>query len=1199
MDILSTRTLMKALMALIVLYSSTMGQPPRIQYYCPTNCRCATLPGRGDAVQLVCRYRSLTNSSLVPIQTNHTVWLSVLCTASFFSRPRSEPQDNQFSHLNYLEELSIIACRLEDIPSRWFAGLTSLKRLSIGNVLQARDSASPLPFGVFDAVPNLEQLEVIGDNRWFHTGMFCNLHRLKYLKLGPNSLLDVWDAGFNCSSDETCSLCSSNVEEVNLGYNFLSQLPSGLGIAFPNLVTLNFSHNFMQNISDKGLENLQKLQTLDLSHNVLENLGQKQFAEMENLQYLNLSFNALTFVADTAFENCTLLKVVLLQGNRLTDVGSALGDLSSLLHLDISNNSLSTITNETFQHNVRLHTLNLDLNKLTTIPPGAFGNLNLLMNLGLSKNSLSTLGGQSLKGLFRLQELNLAENLIDKTHPSAFQDCQSVTALNFSNNFLTSIPSTLRHLSVLTILDMAKNSIREIKFDDLLGLNYLQGIKLKDNFIPEIPREFFYSARNLRVINMANNRISKIEMGAFDPLENLTYIKLENNEIKNIDFIFNRLSKLSVLNLENNRIQWLERDTFPLYLQQVHLRLNRISYIAPYTFSDLILLFNVDLRVNSIRVLEREALYVSPLTRQIPGFAHVPEIQLGGNILNCTCDMKWLDIMYRYYQSNPKFPKIPDMNDVYCRNAFPGEKGLKRYVELRGEDVVCQYQTYCSSIFCHCCEFTACDCRHVCPENCTCYQTHDTNINDVRCDNKGYTSVPHLGMMLTNLTLANNGITELKPMGFIGKRHLSSIDLANNSLVSIANQSFTGLFQLRTLNLSFNLLEDLKEYSFSGMTMLENLYLDHNLLTSIDPSTFASLSRLKILTLHSNRLEYLLLPDVFDVTSLVHLTLSHNRWPCDCDVIYDFKHWVVSYKAIIFDVGNINCTFKRINGSEYEIMKVNNTQYPVQRVVGKRAKYKGGVDDVMVVQNKVLYFDEDFYCNNITRNNSGSVRYIHKKEINTTHVAALVSVSILFFLTVIVTSLLLYYRTEIKVWIFVKFGCRPFYKPPDDDEKIFDAFISYSSKDEHLIVHELAPRLENGHPSYKLCLHYRDFPVGASIAETIIDAVEASKRTILVLSQNFLDSEWCLYEFQTAHHQALQDRTNRVIVILLEDIPLKNMDNELRAYMKTKTYLRWDDPWFWDKMAYALPDVHKDRVNNEIELPEKFLFNGYRGQSRV
>jgi hypothetical protein len=143
----------------------------------------------------------------------------------------------------------------------------------------------------------------------------------------------------------------------------------------------------------------------------------------------------------------------------------------------------------------------------------------------------------------------------------------------------------------------------------------------------------------------------------------------------------------------------------------------------------------------------------------------------------------------------------------------------------------------------------------------------------------------------------------------------------------------------------------------------------------------------------------------------------------------------------------------------------------------------------------------------------------------------------------------------------------------DERDKLFDAFVSYSAKDEAFVVEELAPILENGDPSYKLCLHYREFPAGGYISDTIVQAVESSKRTIMVLSENFIKSEWCRFEFKSAHHQVLRDKRKRLIVILLGEVPNKDLDPDIRLYLKTNSYLQWGDKHFWEKLKFALPDV--------------------------
>ena len=48
-----------------------------------------------------------------------------------------------------------------------------------------------------------------------------------------------------------------------------------------------------------------------------------------------------------------------------------------------------------------------------------------------------------------------------------------------------------------------------------------------------------------------------------------------------------------------------------------------------------------------------------------------------------------------------------------------------------------------------------------------------------------------------------------------------------------------------------------------------------------------------------------------------------------------------------------------------------------------------------------------------------------------------------------------------------------------EEERQYDAFISFSHKDEDFVTRELIPQLgkpgENGLPEYRLCLHFRDW----------------------------------------------------------------------------------------------------------------------------
>ncbi|XP_017068011.1 LOW QUALITY PROTEIN: protein toll [Drosophila eugracilis] len=177
----------------------------------------------------------------------------------------------------------------------------------------------------------------------------------------------------------------------------------------------------------------------------------------------------------------------------------------------------------------------------------------------------------------------------------------------------------------------------------------------------------------------------------------------------------------------------------------------------------------------------------------------------------------------------------------------------------------------------------------------------------------------------------------------------------------------------------------------------------------------------------------------------------------------------------------------------------------------------------------------------------------------------------------LITVFYLMFQQEVKIWLYNNNLCLWWVSEEElDKDKTYDAFISYSHKDEELIS-KLLPKLEGGPHPFRICLHDRDWLVGDCIPEQIVRTVDDSKRVIIVLSQHFIDSVWARMEFRIAYQATLQDKRKRIIIILYRELEHMNgIDSELRAYLKLNTYLKWGDPLFWSKLCYAMP--HNRRV---------------------
>ena len=185
-----------------------------------------------------------------------------------------------------------------------------------------------------------------------------------------------------------------------------------------------------------------------------------------------------------------------------------------------------------------------------------------------------------------------------------------------------------------------------------------------------------------------------------------------------------------------------------------------------------------------------------------------------------------------------------------------------------------------------------------------------------------------------------------------------------------------------------------------------------------------------------------------------------------------------------------------------------------------------------------------------------------------------VSVGSLLLLCLILTlcSLLyLYNKDTIKIWLYSQPWSRVLFSEDlIDSDKPYDAFLSYAQADSEFVEKDLLAGLESpedGSEKYKCLIHTRDWNAGQMIPDQIMHSVESSRRTIIVLSKPYIQSMWTKLEFRAAHTQALQDKTQRVIIIVKGELPkVEEMEEDLQKYISLNTYLHADDPWFWQKL---------------------------------
>jgi len=186
----------------------------------------------------------------------------------------------------------------------------------------------------------------------------------------------------------------------------------------------------------------------------------------------------------------------------------------------------------------------------------------------------------------------------------------------------------------------------------------------------------------------------------------------------------------------------------------------------------------------------------------------------------------------------------------------------------------------------------------------------------------------------------------------------------------------------------------------------------------------------------------------------------------------------------------------------------------------------------------------------------------------------------------VVIIIFLCIKKSILLWLYERNLCYKWISRPEPEADTvlkIDAFLAFSHVDVDLIK-EYLDKLEKGPRQYRLCFYQRDWQIGASIPNCIMQTIKDSKRIIILLTNNFLNSPWGLFEFRTAIQATSMDPSKRLLVILHSDVNLDDLEPELKQYMTYNTYLRRDDPQFWRKLMFAMP--HKEVHSEQPALTE-------------
>ncbi len=354
---------------------------------------------------------------------------------------------------------------------------------------------------------------------------------------------------------------------------------------------------------------------------------------------------------------------------------------------------------------------------------------------------------------------------------------------------------------------------------------------------------------------------------------------------------------------------------------------------------------------------------------------------------------------------------------------------------------------------------------------------------------------------------------------------LYHVDCSGSNLCQIPKSIPTGVTRLRTFEYRYNLtfqnttlhlLEGLSYFQAADMADFRD-----NFIREVNLKTMSCLQHTGMVRLDRNKIEYL----DENVTGLdlsnSNIILENNPWDCSCDHRW-FRDWLMSNRAPMnVRNQNIRCA-KPESLSNRFILDVKDSEFCPK------------IMDTVIV----------------------------------------VSIAVLFpITTVLLVTLGMFASYRFRVWLYAKTHWHTF----DLDEcigenKEYDVFISYAEEDQVWVMNVIDQLEAEG---YKTLFHKRDFLPGMPTTENVGKAVMNSKRTICVLSPDFVKSAMCNWEFISVLNNDLLDNKRRLVLVVKELVPEEDRSLSLRGYMRNYTYIEaWAD-YFWDRLRYCLP-VNKE-----------------------
>ncbi|XP_062865722.1 toll-like receptor 2 [Trichomycterus rosablanca] len=737
-------------------------------------------------------------------------------------------------------------------------------------------------------------------------------------------------------------------------------------------------------------------------------------------------------------------------------------------------------------------------------------------------------------------------------------DCDERRFCNCSAKHLLNVPIVPENV---LDLDLSFNDIKSVKQKDLSVYGDLRTLNLHKNQLTKIHKDAFSSQLNLETLDLSFNNLRNVSASWFHKLRSLKHLNILGNQYTTVGSVplFQSAQKLSTLKFGNPVIREVKRHVLSTLshldemmfvggsLRSYEQGSFRTKFISKVTLS-LQALFQTDPALVS-KILRDVSYPGTSLTvrdavlmtnESVQPFIEVRKGQTARltlrnmratdeGVIYCLEALNGSPLTYLGLEDNKfkgggmwgnaSWTHFEKLRTIYVRNLEI--QGFISFSSMLQLEFLLKHPTEISVI--NCTVFVIpCITSYLLKKleylDMSQNLLSDLTIRESLCDGKG---------VMHNLNVLNVSSNSLKSLGLMSHlvtslEKLTFLDMSHNDF-STMPQKCTWPASLRFMNLSSTKLR------------------------SVTPCLPQSLA---VLDVSENDLTVFQL----QLPNLVELRLSGNRF-----LHFPYGGRFPGLKMLVIQRNTINMFNKT------ELMAFNTLQF---LEAGHNnfvctcefvAFFKTDVDHLITLRDG----HQSYVCDSPFTFRGQRVDHARWSVFECYMIPAVSILCVLIVLVLVITAVVchklhvLWYLQMTMAWLKAK--RKPAIHRGGANLR-YDAFVSYSQHDAEWVEEILAPELESSQPSFSLCLHKRDFLAGRWIVDNIIESIEKSYRTLFVLSEHFVTSEWCRYELDFSHFRIVDEHDDSAVLILLEPIPKETIPKrfcKLRKIMNSRTYLEW------------------------------------------